>query len=230
MAVLLSHIVAGEHLILSNERTLFWESERTLIIADLHVGKTGHFRKAGIGVPAGVYKDDLHRLLSQILFFKAEKLIIVGDLTHSIANLEMDLFRKWRRDFSLLDIHLAKGNHDILDNRWYAEADITVHNEPLAIGDFLFVHDILKPGIIPGTDKYVFSGHVHPGFTIRGRGKQTLRFPCFYFTESHCILPAFSHFTGTYDVPMQKDDQVFAIVDKEILPMHSKVISELKRK
>ena len=64
MAVLLSHIVSGEHFILSNERTLFWESERTLIIADLHVGKTGHFRKAGIGVPAGVYKDDLHRLLT----------------------------------------------------------------------------------------------------------------------------------------------------------------------
>lgn len=230
MAVLLSHIVSGEHFILSNERTLFWESERTLIIADLHVGKTGHFRKAGIGVPAGVYKDDLHRLLAQILFFKAEKLIIVGDLTHSIANLEMDLFRKWRKDFSLLDIHLAKGNHDILDNRWYEEADITVHNEPLAIGPFLFVHDILKPGLTPGTEHYVFSGHVHPGFTIRGRGKQTLRFPCFYFADSHCILPAFSHFTGTYDVPMQKDDQVFAIVDKQIVPMHSKVINELKRK
>ncbi len=230
MATLLSHIIGEEHLILSNERTLFWETEKTLIIADLHVGKTGHFRKAGIGVPAGVYKDDLHRLLAQILFFKAEKLIIVGDLTHSIANREMDLFRKWRKDFSLLDVHLAKGNHDILDNRWYEEADITVHNEPLLIRNFLFVHDILKPKLVIDPGHYVFSGHVHPGIVIRGRGKQSLRFPCFYFTHHHCILPAFSHFTGTYSVTLQPMDEVFAIVDKEILPMHSKVIRQLKKK
>ena len=88
--------------------------------------------KPGIGVPTGVYKDDLHRLLAQILFFKAERLIIVGDLTHSIANREMDLFRKWRKDFSLLDVHLAKGNHDILDNRWYEEADIQCAQQPAA--------------------------------------------------------------------------------------------------
>ncbi|MBO9660718.1 MAG: metallophosphoesterase, partial [Chitinophagaceae bacterium] len=127
----LSHIIAGEHLVMSGERALFWENQQTLIIADLHVGKTGHFRKEGIGVPAAVYKDDLHRLLSQILFFKAERLIIVGDLSHSIANRELDLFRKWRLDFSSLEVHLTKGNHDILDNKWYEEADIMVHNDPL---------------------------------------------------------------------------------------------------
>lgn len=219
MATLLSHIIGNEHLVLCNERTLFWENENTLIIADLHVGKTGHFRKAGIGVPANVYKDDLHRLLAQILFFKVEKLIIVGDLTHSIANLEMDLFRKWRKDFPLLEVHLAKGNHDILDNRWYEEADIKVHNDPFAIRDFLFVHDIRKPKITIPPGKFVFCGHVHPGITLRGRAKQSLRFPCFYFTKDHCILPAFSHFTGTYKIEPKKNEQVFAIVEKEIMPL-----------
>src|SRR5688572_20819612 len=202
MATLLSHIIGKEHLILSSERTLFWENENALIVADLHVGKTGHFRKAGIGVPSAIYKDDLHRLLAQILFFKAERLIIVGDLTHSIANREMDLFRKWRKDFPSLEVHLAKGNHDILDNRWYEEADISVHNEPFAHGDFLFVHDLVNPGI-----------------AIRGKAKQFLCFPCFYFTETYCILPAFSRFTGTYQVHPQKGEKAFAIVDKEIMMM-----------
>ena len=219
MATLLSHIIGDEHLILSNERCLYWEDERTLIIADLHVGKTGHFRKAGIGVPAGIYKDDLHRLLAQILFFKAERLIIVGDLTHSIANREMDLFRKWRKDFSSMEVHLAKGNHDILDNRWYEEPDIVVHNEPYAIGNFLFVHDIVKPKLKLQAGKYVFSGHVHPGITINGKGKQSLRLPCFYFGEEYSILPAFSKFTGTYRVEPRKGEKVFAIVEKDILPM-----------
>ena len=209
-------------MILSSERTLFWENENTLIIADLHVGKTGHFRKAGIGVPTGIYKDDLHRLLAQILFFKAEKLIIVGDLSHSIANREMDLFRNWRKDFPLLEVHLAKGNHDILDNRWYKEADISVHNDPFTIKKFVFVHDILKPKITAEPGKFTFSGHVHPGITLRGIGKQSLRFPCFYFTKTHCILPAFSRFTGTYRVEPKNGEEVIAIVDKEIMPLHGK--------
>ena len=219
MATLISHIIGEEHLILSSERSLFWENEKTLIVADLHVGKTGHFRKAGIGVPTGVYKDDLHRLLAQILFFKAERLVIVGDLTHSIANREMDLFRKWRKDFPLLEVHLAKGNHDILDNRWYEEVNINVHNDPLPIKQFLFVHDILKPKLQIEGGKYAFSGHIHPGITLKGKGKQALHFPCFYFTTHHCILPAFSRFTGTYSVDPQKNEKVFAVVEKEIIPL-----------
>ena len=222
MATLLSHIIYGEHLILSGERSIFWESENTLVIADLHVGKTGHFRKQGIGVPSGVYKDALHRLLAQILFFKAERLIIVGDLTHSIANREMDLFRKWRRDFSSLDVQLAKGNHDILDNKWYEEADIKVHNEPFAIGNFIFAHDIAKPKIEPGPGQYIFSGHVHPGIVISGKGRQSLRLPCFYFSQNYCILPAFSKFTGTFKINPSKEDTVFALLDKDILPFPMK--------
>ena len=224
MTQYLSHIVSGEHLIMSGERALFWESERTLIIADLHVGKTGHFRREGIGVPAAVYKDDLHRLLSQILFFKAERLIIVGDLSHSVANLELDLFRKWRKDFSSLEVHLAKGNHDILDNRWYEEADIMVHNDPLPLYPFLFAHDIGKAGKPDANGQYTFAGHIHPGVTIRGKGRQSLRMPCFYFAKTHCVLPAFSRFTGSYTVRPAAGEQVFGIVEKEILPLQPKLI------
>ncbi|MBN8876237.1 MAG: ligase-associated DNA damage response endonuclease PdeM [Sphingobacteriales bacterium] len=219
----LSHIIAGQHLIMSGERALFWESESTLIIADLHIGKTGHFRKEGIGVPAAIYKDDLHRLLSQILFFKAERLIIVGDLSHSVANRELDLFRKWRKDFPSLEVHLAKGNHDILDNRWYEEADIMVHNAPLPLYPFLFAHDIAQV-TATAQDLYAFAGHIHPSVTIRGKGRQSLRLPCFYFTRTHCILPAFSRFTGSYQVRPEAGENVFGIVEKEVLPLQGKVV------
>jgi len=218
----LSHIIAGQHLIMSGERALFWESENTLIIADLHVGKTGHFRKEGIGVPAAIYKDDLHRLLSQILFFKAERLIIVGDLSHSVANRELDLFRKWRKDFPSLEVHLAKGNHDILDNRWYEEADIMVHNAPLPLYPFLFAHDITQ--VTTDQDLYAFAGHIHPSVTIRGKGRQSLRLPCFYFTRTHCILPAFSRFTGSYQVRPEAGENVFGIVEKEVLHLQGKMV------
>lgn len=226
MTRLLSHIINDEHFILSAERTLFWENERTLIVADLHAGKTGHFRKSGINIPQSVYKDDLHRLLAQVLFFKAEKLVIVGDLSHSRANRELDLFRKWRKDFPALEIHLAKGNHDILDNAWYNEADIIVHNDPMVIGKFAFIHDIAGSEEMlvhrdgPEGNPFVFSGHVHPIVCIRGKGRQALAFPCFYFNKQYCILPAFSRFTGGYSIDPEKGDKVFAIAEREILPLH----------
>lgn len=209
-----SHIVNENHFVLSTERVVYWENENTLILADLHIGKSGHFRKEGIGIPQSVYKDDLHRLLSQLLFFKAEKLIIVGDLSHSRANRELELFHKWRHDFSSLEIHLARGNHDILDDIWYSETNIIVHEETLRVGNFGFVHDPVEnteDGI------YYFSGHVHPAITIRGKAKQSLRFPCFYFGLQQAILPAFSRFTGTYTVVPGKNEKAFAIVEKDIV-------------
>jgi len=217
MGSYLSHIIGDEHLIMSAERSLFWENESTLIVADLHVGKTGHFRKEGIGVPQQVYKDDLHRLLSQILFFKAEKLVIVGDLTHSSANKETDLFTKWRRDFSSLAVHLIKGNHDILEEKWYSEAGISVSIAQHQVKNFLFIHDILTPDVKAGNNQYIFSGHLHPGVSIKGRGRQSLHFPCFYFTKEYCVLPAFSRFTGTYKVEPQKGEKAFAIVERDLL-------------
>ncbi len=212
----LSHLMGEQHLVMSADRTLFWETQNTLIVADLHIGKTGHFRKAGIGVPPQVYKDDLHRLLAQILFFKAERLIIVGDLTHSVANSELDLFRKWRKDFSSLDIQLVKGNHDILSQKWYTDAEITISNETLSVKPFVFVHDVFGIESSSIKDGYAFSGHVHPGVTISGKGKQSLRFPCFYFTPEYCILPAFSRFTGTYNVRPRKGESVFAIMGRDV--------------
>ena len=114
----LPHIIRGQTFWVSPQRVLYWEEENTMLIADLHLGKSGHFRKAGIPVPQGSQKADLQRLIAQLYFYKADRLIIAGDFTHSAANKELDLFLRWRRDFSGLQIDLVKGNHDILADDW----------------------------------------------------------------------------------------------------------------
>ncbi len=70
-----------------------------LLLSDLHFGKTGHFRKEGIAVPQAIYKEDLQRLVTQIQFFKPQQVVVIGDMFHSHANKELDLFKKWRNDF-----------------------------------------------------------------------------------------------------------------------------------
>jgi len=208
MVAPVSHRIKEQQLWLSPERCIFWEEEKALILSDLHFGKTGHFRKSGIAVPPSVYREDLHRLLTQIQYFQPRKLLIVGDLFHSRENLELTLFKKWREDLAHVDVHLIEGNHDILSKDWYTQAGITVHTGELQIGPFGFIHDITESGC----SAYCFSGHIHPGIWISGMGKQALRLPCFYFGEAFAVLPAFSRFTGCAAIDPAPNANVFAII------------------
>ncbi len=203
---------------LSAERCIFWEEANALILSDLHLGKTGHFRKSGIGVPQNIFKEDLQRLVSQIQFFKPSRLLIVGDLFHSKANKEMDMFLKWRKDLSHLKINLIRGNHDILTKKYYQEANIEITKQKLSVNDFSFTHDINeKCDEESSNTNFTFSGHVHPGIRLSGIGKQQLYFPCFYFTKDHAILPAFSRFTGIYKIHPIKSDKIFALIENNIV-------------
>ena len=211
----LKHIISGQTFWLSAKRTMYWEEEKALILSDLHLGKTGHFRKAGIAIPQSVYKEDLQRLIDLIHFFKPERMIVVGDFFHSTANLELNLFQRWRADFSYLKIELVKGNHDILKESWYEETGIDLHKEDLTISDFKFTHEHCEPN----NNEYVFCGHIHPGIIVKGLGKQALRFPCFYFNHQYGILPAFGKFTGLATIDPYANDNVYAIVEDSLIKM-----------
>ena len=202
---------------LSTARCIFWEEESALILSDLHFGKSGHFRKSGIGIPQNIFKDDLQKLFSQIQFFKPKTLLIVGDMFHSSANKEIELFLKWRKDIPEITFSLIKGNHDILSKQFYKEANITVFENKLGIKEFCFVHDINSS--CDDGKLFIFSGHLHPGIKLEGMGKQSVMLPCFYFGKKYGVLPAFSAFTGMAKIKPAKGDQVFALLKNEILPI-----------
>jgi DNA ligase-associated metallophosphoesterase len=206
--------VMSQRVWLSPERCLFWEDERCLVISDLHFGKTGHFRKSGIAIPQQVYQTDLQRLLSLVSHFRPDTLIFTGDLFHSHENLEHALFSRWRDSIPVSDIRLVRGNHDILPADEYGRMGIELHRISHSIGPFRFVHDLKD---LDGSEDggYPISGHVHPGIRLAGLGKQSLRLPCFLFTERFAVLPAFSHFTGLALVEPSGIDRVFAIVPAE---------------
>jgi DNA ligase-associated metallophosphoesterase len=193
---------------LSPERCMFWENQQTLILSDMHIGKTAHFRKAGIAVPQQVFQEDLHRLFQQIHFFSPRRIIVTGDLFHSEANLEHDWFSNWRRELDGIDFILVKGNHEILRNDVYRNLGIEIVDKELEIAPFFFSHDLVEEKL----DGFSFVGHTHPGIHIQGKGKQSFVFPCFYFTSDFCILPAFSKFTGKHVVDLQKGETAYAIV------------------
>ncbi len=220
MQVPVAHKLFQHQFWLSPDRCVFWEEEKALIVSDLHFGKSGHFRKHGIPIPQTVYKNDLQRLVSQLQYFQPKQLIVVGDLFHSHQNKELELFKRWRHDLADLPIRLVRGNHDILHEQWYQDAAIEVIEDSLSINNhFHFIHDLLPEQMSSTGKDYYFSGHLHPGICISGKGRQSLSFPCFYFTRSFCVLPAFGQFTGLAMINPAADENVFAIVNKQIIQL-----------
>ena len=211
----LLHTIANQQLWLSPNRSLYWEEQQTLILSDLHLGKATHFRKAGIPIPQDVFKNDIHKLTEDIQHFKPSSIIIVGDLFHSNSNIEFALFAKWRSNFANIPITLVMGNHDVGSHNWFAAANITVVKAWLHTPPFMFVHDY--KATVLSSDYYTISGHVHPGISLKGMGRQSLTFPCFYFAKQYAILPAYGNFTGLHIIKPNKQEAVYAVVQQEVI-------------
>ena len=199
MKVITKHIIIrDEKLILTNQRAIYWKKEGALILSDIHIGKTAHFRRNGIPMPDDILQKDLERLKSLIQHFGVDKLWIVGDLFHAESNVDMITFKQWLSQFESLQLILIKGNHDRQSKRLMDTLNIEVVTEYVA-GPFKFIHDNENEN----KDTFNISGHTHPGVLIKGKGKQRLKLPCYQVTSSQLILPAFSLFTGlnTRSVP-----------------------------
>lgn len=209
----ISYTLCNNRLVLATLKCIFWEEEQALIISDLHLGKTSHFRKHGIAMPMDIFNADVQNVEIAVRQFNPAKIIVVGDMFHSSYNNEVELFGRWMQDFNHLEWILVKGNHDILNNEVYAQLGLKVLDE-LLIDKFLFVHDLpeqLNP------EFFYFTGHVHPAVLVQIGKTQARRFPCFYFNQQYCILPSFSIFTGLHTIKQKKQDAVFAIVNNSIM-------------
>ncbi|MDO5654801.1 MAG: ligase-associated DNA damage response endonuclease PdeM [Flavobacteriaceae bacterium] len=184
---------AQEEFILSTGRTIFHRQSNNLILADLHLGKSTHFRKNGIGIPKSIAENDLKILAESIKTFQPSKIIIAGDFFHAEANTEIDLFLDWRLEFKNIKIIVVRGNHDRLKPALYSQCEIDLLEEFSLNDSIKIVHESQS-----NSEYFQISGHLHPGIIISGKGKQRMRFPAYIFNEKNMILPAFSHFTGLF--------------------------------
>ena len=201
--------IKGEKLKLLSRRAIFWESKEILILSDLHLGKAGHFRKHGIPVSKKIHLSDLKTLEELIQKYQPVKVILLGDLFHSLENNEWNDFLSFLKVYDFIEFILVEGNHDILSEYPKSLTVLPV----LEIPPFSFTH------IRQESKLYNLSGHIHPGVSVRGRGRQSITMPCFYFTSTHGLLPAFGEFTGIKKIRPKKDDRVFGVADRTIIEL-----------
>lgn len=205
---------AGEELTLHHQRALYWRREKTLLLADLHLGKAAHFRKNGIALPTQVNLKDLERLENLLLHYHPQRVIIVGDLIHAGANKEVDEFSTFINRFSDIELILIKGNHDRFSTKKLKEMGIISVHSDLQIETITLSHqnieNLSSPSIV---------GHTHPGVRIKMPTKGYLKFPCFVVTDNQIILPAFSQFTGLDTDNIPTDATCYVVYDEGILKL-----------
>lgn len=207
---MLIHELLGQRLHLIPEKGIYWEEKRYLILADLHLGKAGHFRKSGIPVSDLIHSKDILTLDKLISRFNPEEVIFLGDLFHSDHNQGWEVFKRWIKSKAPLQFKLILGNHDVLEEPNYRIPNLEVM-EKLNLSPFDLTH------IPEETELYNLAGHIHPAVRLTGKGRQSLRLPCYFFGERNGLLPAFGNFTGTAKINIKKTDAVYAIADKKVV-------------
>ncbi|UIR57708.1 ligase-associated DNA damage response endonuclease PdeM [Sphingobacterium sp. SRCM116780] len=213
-----SIVKRGKEIILDKERALYIPFYQLLVISDLHLGKSGHFRKEGLQIPKEVSETDIQRLAVLVKKYQPRTLLVTGDMFHHHYNSDLASFQAWRYENASLAIILVKGNHDRLQLALYEEFNVQIFPNHYTIGEFCFVHEKEDA---PLEDKYIFSGHLHPGILMKGQARQRLKLPCFLFTATSALLPAFSLFTGLYLVKPNPQDQVFVITENRVASVNT---------
>lgn len=201
--------IANEKMLLLPERAIYLFNHHTLLLSDIHLGKAGHFRKHGIPISKKIHNTDLAILEMLIKRHKPESVILLGDLFHSYENNEWNDFLRFIEVYDFVNFTLVEGNHDILTNYPTSLSVIPY----LELGPFSLTH------IKADSGKYNLSGHIHPGVSVKGKGRQSITLPCFYFTDDFGILPAFGQFTGIKKIRPKKNDLVYGIADNQVIEL-----------
>ena len=210
------HIELGQQrLQLLPERAVWWERESTLLIADTHFGKEATFRFASIPVPDQT-QDSLSRLTTLIERLEPSRLIVLGDLLHARRGRCETVFEEietWRSSHDTLEIVLVRGNHDDAAGDPPATWKIDCVDEPWTLGTLALRHiPLAEP-----TEVAALAGHLHPVVRLSGRGRDSLRLPCFLLRSNQLILPAFSPFVDGKTLALQNHDQVFAVANDQVI-------------
>jgi DNA ligase-associated metallophosphoesterase len=203
----------NQTLCLLPQKAIYWQEARTLLLADLHIGKAAHFRKAGIPIPSLVHNTDIKEIKLLYQKYEVQKVVLLGDLFHSKPNEELNLFFELIQELNHISWELVIGNHDVWSKGIF-EKKLIIHEKIASTPPFILSHEPLQSPQIPNNSLNL-CGHLHP--SIRLKEYKGIAIPCFWFSENRGILPAFGKFTDNKSYPFSPNDQVFGIIGNSVI-------------
>jgi len=198
----------GHHLQLLAQRAAWDPARRTLLVADLHLGKAETFQAHGIALPSDGDLDTLNALIELAAQWPCQQVIVLGDLVHSRLGLTPQLRQKLEALPELLGcpLRLIGGNHD--RGSWIAGLQ---QEPPQTLGPWWLSHE---PD--PRAGQLNLCGHLHP-VALVGRGNDRLRLPCFSLDgqQQRLALPAFGRLTGGH--PAAQGERLWLVAGGELV-------------
>ena len=198
----------GEPLELLADKAAWDPRRRTLLVADLHLGKAETFQAAGIPLPSDGDCDTLNALIGLAHRLAPDQVIALGDLIHSPLGLTPELRQKLAVLPELLGcpLRLIGGNHD--RGSWIGGID----QEPAQpLGPWWLSHE---PD--PRAGALNLCGHLHP-VAVLGKGNSRVRTPCFSLDQQQrrLALPSFGRLTGGH--ACSQGDHLWLVADGAIV-------------
>jgi len=147
------------------------EGLRTAVVADLHIGWEVALSQEGIHVPSQTPKL-LKKLIDVLSTYKAEKLLVLGDVKHTVATAETPEWRDVPEFFSALgrqvkEILVVRGNHDGNIEPLLPESVKVLPSTGVVMGDVGFFHGHTWPSPALLGCRTLVMGHVHPVVVFR---------------------------------------------------------------
>ena len=207
----------GHRLDLLAERAVWDPQQRTLLVADLHLGKAEVFQAHGVALPSDGDGASLNALLELTHRFRPAQVVVLGDLIHGLIGLTPELRLKLAALPELLGcpLRLIDGNHE--RGSWFQG----LQREPSsALGPLWLSH-----GHEPRPGHLNVCGHLHP-VAVVGRGNDRLRLPCFVYRRGgdptadgqpggELVLPAFGNLTGGH--PCLEADALWLVAEGSVV-------------
>ena len=152
-------------------------TNRTLVIADLHLGIEHDIAKSGITIPSQVnkIKKGIYELL---LKTRAKKLIILGDIKHKVPGLswqELEEIPKFLKELSKrVKIIIIRGNHDSFIERLAPKSVDVISSAGLRINNIGLAHGHAWPKSELLGREYLILAHCHPAIEFFSSGFRSI--------------------------------------------------------
>lgn len=148
----------------------FIQEEKTLVIAELHLGLEYEIYKSGITIPPQREKflETLERLIE---ITNAKKLVIVGDIKHKVPGStireDKEIPRFLEKIGSELKTIVVKGNHDDRIEEILPSNIRIYSSREFKMKKYGFFHGHAWPSKNLMKCDYLFMGHIHPAIEFR---------------------------------------------------------------
>ncbi|NJO08689.1 MAG: ligase-associated DNA damage response endonuclease PdeM [Leptolyngbyaceae cyanobacterium SL_1_1] len=161
------------------QKAVYIKSLDSLLVADVHLGKSESFQRFGVPISSAVNQATLDRLAQLCQQLQPQKLLVLGDLFHSRLALVESVLWPLQQFIATtgVEIQLILGNHDRGLSTALQAYGIHCTDQALKLEGLVLSHEPLAGS------GFNICGHVHPCVRLRTR-LDTLRLPCFFGTNS----------------------------------------------